>query len=115
MIKHIKAKITQDSLKEFYNGPIYPAVIALIIAIGSITGLEYYTNFIHTAFIVGALVICPTLKPIMISLSAYVYQVSIFHAPFVPHYSDYYYSSWRLPVSIFIIVLTLSAFVFFAV
>ncbi len=108
-------KFEKSAWQEFYMGNLYPVVIAFIVALGSVTGLEYYLNFINTALVIGALVICPSIKPLIITICTYVYQISLVNSPFYPGYSDYYVSSWRLPVSIILAVLIVAAFVFYVV
>lgn len=108
-------KFKPDVWREFYMSAYYPPVIAAIVVLGSLSGLEYYFNFVNTALVIGALLICPSIKPVMITLMTYVYQISLVNSPFYPGYSDYYVSAWRLPVSIIIIVLVVSAFVFYII
>ena len=104
-----------DKLRGFYMGNIYPAIVAAMVLIGNVTGLEYYINLIHTVLILGAFVFCPSIKPIIISLCTYVFQISLKNSPCHPNYSDFYLTGWRLPVSVIIISLTALGFVFFFV
>jgi O-antigen ligase len=100
-------------IRDFYMGDIYPALICLMALVGNITGLEYYINLVQTVLILGAFILCDSIKPILISLCTYVYQISLIHSPCHPNHSDYYLSGWRLPVSIIIISLTALGFVLF--
>ena len=108
-------KFDADSWRGFYMSAYYPALVAAIVILGSLSGIEYYLNFLNTALVIGALVICPSIKPVMITLMTYVYQISLINSPFYPGYSDYYVSSWRLPVSIILAVLIVFAFVYYIV
>lgn len=111
----ISRAFKKENISRFYMGPIYPAVIAAIVTLGSITGTEIFLNFIHTALLVGALSVCNSIRPLIISLCTYVYQISLENSPFYPNYSDYYVTSWRLPALIVVALLIASALVFFVV
>ena len=94
---------------------VYPAIICFLVLFGSVTALEFYTNLLHTALLVGALLLCRTVRPFIVSMCTYVYQISLPHSPKYPNYSDYYYTGWRLPVVIAIILAIVSAVAFFIV
>ncbi len=94
---------------------IYPIVICALTLIGSITGSEMYLGIIHVALIFVAFLICPSIKPIIISLLTFVMQLSVGHSPFYPNYSDYYYTEWRLVAFIGIVAVVLAGFVLFTV
>lgn len=104
-----------DKIRAFYVSDIYPALICLLVFIGSVSALEFYTNIIHTAFMIGALVLCRTIRPFIISMCTYIYQVSLPHSPNYPNYSNYYYTGWRLPVAMVIISAIVCAIAFFIV
>lgn len=108
-------KFDKGAWQEFYMGNFYPLAVAFIVALGSVTGLEYYLNFINTALVIGALLICPSIKPVIITVCTYVYQISLVNSPFYPGYSDYYVSSWRLPVSLILAVLIVGVFIFYVI
>ena len=103
MTLSLKARLNKDALSAFYMGKTYPLIIALLTAIGSITNLELYFALVHVAFIVGAFLISKSIRPIFISLITFVMQISVDHAPAYPAHSKYYYTGWRLPVSILIV------------
>lgn len=110
----LKKYLNTERLRVFYMSDIYPVIICFIVAIGSISGLEFYFNILHTALACGAFLISKSIKPLMISFLTYVMQVSVKNSPFFPSYSDYYFSGWRLVFVIIIacvIVLSLIAFV----
>ncbi len=107
--------INKDNLCKFFMGKYYPIVTCVLVATGSIFGIEYFLNFINTALIITALIVSNSVKPLLIGLITYVYQVSISHAPGCPTYSDYYYTSWRLPVTIIIIGSLVAALSYFVI
>ena len=85
-------------LRAFFMSDIYPIVISLLVALGSISGLEFYFCMIHVVLIFTSLAISNSVRPMLISLLTAVLQLSVGHSPFYPNYSDYYYTGWRLPV-----------------
>lgn len=115
MISKVFKRINLDTLRTFYMSYAYPIFICLLVAIGSISGLEFYFNILHTVFILGAFVFSESIRPIIISLLTYVMQLSVPHAPYYPTYSDYYYTGWRLPVFIAIVALTVTGAVIFVI
>ena len=115
MIAAIKKHITPDSIEAFYMSDKYPILICLLTAVGSISGIEFYLGILHTLLIFGALLFSKSIRPVVISLLTYVMQLSVFHSPFYPNYSDYYYTGWRLPTFIGIVALTASGFVIFVI
>ena len=102
-----------DFYRSFFMGKAYPAVIALLIFVGNVTGLEYYFNFIITGLLLFSLSICHSIRPGIIVFCAYVYQISLDHGPNYPNYSDFFYTGWRLPVSIIIICAVSASFIIF--
>ena len=104
-----------ERIREFYMSDIYPAIICIIVAVGSISGLEFYLNIVHTALACGAFWISRSIKPLIISFLTYVMQVSVKNAPFFPSYSKYYFSGWRLVFIIIIACAIVISIVAFAV
>ena len=93
-------KIDVERIRAFYMGRTYPLIIAAIVLIGNITATEYYLNIIHTLLFIGAFIICKSIRPSIISLCTYIYQISLKNGPEYPTNSDFYYTGWRLPVSL---------------
>lgn len=107
--------LNKDRLSEFFNGKIYPLLIAALVTLGSVTGTEVFLNVIHSLLIFTALLVSPSVKPILISLCTYVYQISVVHSPFYPNYSKYYFGAWQLPVliiSVSVVIAGVLLFVF---
>ena len=104
-----------EKMRSFFMGRTYPLIVGALVLIGSISGLEYFLNFIVTALVVTSLVVSDSVKPLLMPLCTYVFQISLPHAPKYPTYSDYYITGWRLPVSIVIIASVVFAVVFFIV
>ena len=102
MTDSFKKQLNTERLRAFYMSDIYPVIICFIVAVGSISGFEFYFNIIHTALACGAFLISKSIKPLIISFLTYVMQVSVKNSPFFPSYSDYYFSGWRL---VFVIII----------
>jgi len=96
MTDFLRRKIDTRALSEFFMGDLYPLVIALITLVGSVTGTEFYLGMVHILLVSVSLIVCPSLKPMVISLLTFVMQLSLEHSPFYPNYSSYYYTGWRL-------------------
>lgn len=111
--------ISKDTLKErlyrFYNGKLYPALIAALVAFGAITGFEVITMLVHAVALYGVFLLCDSVKPLLISLLTFIYQISVIHAPQYPTRSDYYVTSWRIWVLGLTAVLIAAGLVIFAV
>lgn len=120
MISVLKSRVNPENIKAFCNGNIYPAIFCAIVLIGSVSGFEYYLNLLLTPLILIALLFSDSVKPLIAVFSCYAYQVSLENS-FVKitdqgiHASDFYFTSWRLPVSIIIVLLLLFGVVFFIV
>ena len=78
--------------RAFFDGRAYPLLVAALILFGNLTALDYYVNFIVTGLFVFAMLICDTIKPAIITVISYIYQISIPHAPGYPTYSDFFFS-----------------------
>lgn len=104
---------TLDGWRRLFMGRTYPTVVAFLILFGNLCALDYYVNFLVTSLFVFAMLICDSIRPAIITVCAYIYQISIAHAPSYPTYSDFFFSGWRKPVSTVIILLVAFSFVFF--
>ncbi len=115
MISSLKSRLNKDTISAFYMGKAYPAIIAILTAIGSILNIEFFLAMIHVSLIVGAFLTSKSIRPILFSLITFVMQISVDHAPAYPTHSKYYYTGWRLPVFIIMVALVVSAIIFFIV
>lgn len=115
MKEQIISLFNAERRRSFYSGRVYPAIIAALVAVGSITGTEFFFNLIHTALLIDALLVSTTVRPLIISLCTYVYQVSVVHSPFHPSFSDYYVSGWRFPILVAVAIALIGAFAYFII
>lgn len=93
-----KYKLIGTRFCAFYNGNLYPILIAALVLFGGITGTEVITMLLHAVVLWGAFLFSDSVKPILVSFLTFVYQISVKNAPFSPTYSDYYATSWRIYV-----------------
>ncbi len=114
-MQKVKAQEFSRLLSAFFMGKLYPLVFAAVVTLGHITGLEFYFNFLSLALAVTALLVCRSVRPMLITVPAFVFQVSREHSPANPVYSDYYFTEWRLPVIIALGSIAVFAIVFFIV
>ena len=109
----LKKFMTLDGWRTFFMGQLYPAVVCALVLLGNLTALDYYVNFLVTGLFIFAVCISDSVRPLIITVCTYIYQVSIPHAPSFPTYSDFMFSGWRRPVSVIIVVLVGLSFLSF--
>lgn len=120
MTASLKNFLNMKNVEKFYMGKIYPIVICFLVLFGNLTGLDYYTIFILAFIGVGALFTMTSARPLITVMCSFVYQVSLEHS-FVKisdqgiGASDFYFSSWRLPVSILLAILIVASFITFII
>ncbi len=104
-----------DFWRSFFMGHAYPVLVCALVLFGNLTSLDYYVNFLVTGLFIFAMAISDSIRPAIITVLAYIYQISIPHAPNYPTYSDFLFSGWRKPVSVIIVLLVAAAFIYFFV
>ena len=102
-----------DRARSFCMSDLYPPTVCALILIGNVTGLEVYLNILVSLLAAGSLIFCDSVRPFITPMCAYIYQVSRYHTPFYPAYSNYYYTGWRLPINLFSFSLILSGVIVF--
>ena len=120
MIKDkVLRSFSRDRLESFFMGPIYPIVVAALVLCGYFFAVEYYLHFINMGLITLALCVCRSLRPTIIVLCSFVFQISREHTPstnnvtYVP--SDYYFTEGRHVALIISFVIVGGALVYFFV
>ncbi len=115
----IRELFSLQRLQSFFMGRIYPIVVALLVTVGYFTGLELYFHFLNMALAILAMLICDSLRPIIIVVWTFVFQISEEHTPSTNNVtgvaSDYYFTEWRVTALIISFVLVAAALVFFYV
>ena len=113
------AKITtqnerRSALEKFFEGRLYPFLIAAAVLFGHITALEFYVAIPMLIFASVAFLVCRTVKPFIPLALSFVYLVNIEHAPGVPTWSDYYKSTYIILTAIALFTLLLGCAIYFA-
>ena len=113
MIEKILKKITPEKIENFYQGNIYPVIICLTVLFGSLSGLEVYFYFPFVIMSAGALILCKSIKPFLISLFTIYMQISVKNSPFYPARSDYLFTGWRVYAAAFLTLILVASIIFF--
>lgn len=100
----------KNRLYDFFMGKYYPIVVAAIVTVGHLSGVEFYLNIVNILLATLALCICDSIRPLFSVVVTFLYQINLEHSPGVPTYSDYYFTGPRL-----IVVLILGAFLVFGI
>lgn len=92
-------------LRCFFMGPIYPIIVCLIVFLGYVYEIEFYLNVINVLLAVVMLSVCDSLRPFIVVVASYVYQISVAHSPSFPANSDYLITppGLYLTVSLFVL------------
>ncbi len=106
-------RLDRNAIRGFYNGGIYPILVAALVLIGHTTGLDVLFGVIMFASLVAGLWICDDLLFAVMPFLCTILFVTAEHSPNVPSYSDYYLQPQALvPLAISLAAIVLS-FVFF--
>ena len=99
--------------RKFFEGPIYPVVVVLMMFIGHTAAIEYYMNFLNMALITAALIFSESLKPLFAVVCTYLYQFSVKNSPSVPAQSDYFSDGGKIAAYVILYIIVFAALVFF--
>ena len=98
-LQRLRKIFSPPLLRSFFMGPIYPIVVAVLVSVGYFTGLEIYLNCINMALAALALCVCDSIRPLIIVVWTFVFQISMEHTPSTNNItgvpSDYYFTEWR--------------------
>ncbi len=109
--------LIRSKTAEFLNGRLYPLLVALFVLIGHVTALEFYFNIPIIISVCLGLFISPTLKPFLIVLTTFIYQIPFKHTPadftypYVPD-RDYYATPFILAGIIILGIAVLIALIY---
>ena len=104
-----------DALKEFFMGKFYPIILAVIVTAGHVMEREMLTATIIVLLALLQLCICDSIRPLIIIVATFIFQVTLEHSPATPTFSDYYFSEWRLTHIIVLGAIVVLAFGFFVI
>ena len=106
-----------ERLKGFFMGPVYPVIVAFMMLCGYYSGLELYFHFVNMTLVAIALCVCDSLRPLIIVISTFVFQISREHTPSTNNISgiasDYFFTEWRgvaLIISFVVVFVALCVF-----
>ena len=92
-----------SGMKAFFESDVYPAVVALLVILGHVLGIEIYLGAAIIAMVVASLILCDGIKPFIMPLITFIYLVNLKHTPGHPNFNDDYY--FKAPNVIIIIIL----------
>lgn len=94
---------TKKRLYSFYDGKLYPLLVATLVTLGAIFSLELISCTIISILFVGAALISTSVKPFIITFVTYIMQISLKHSPsevisniYGDGNTDYYFTSYRI-------------------
>lgn len=105
----------KERLASFFSGKLYPALLAVLVVLGHTFAIEFYLNIFLLVSACAALLLCDDVRPLAYPIVAFLYQIPVVHSPAAPVFSQYYFTSWRLPVVLALGVLVAFSLVFFFV
>lgn len=102
-----------DGLREFFMGPIYPALVCIMVFLGHAFGLEFYFNAVNLILVSVALLVSTSLRPVIVVLCTFTYQINPMHSPGYPAFSDYYLTGARPYIIVALFVPVALALIYF--
>ena len=102
-------------IRNFYEGRLYPFLVASMVLIGHITALELYFAIVILLSAAHAFFICDTVKPFLPTALTFVYIVNIEHTPGMPTWSDYYKQPYVVITAVILFSLLFISAIYFTV
>ena len=115
VIREFAKKFDTGRQRAFFSSKYYPILVALLSFLSWTFGLEFFLFVINLALMCTALCVCDTVTPLIMPFITVIYNVSIKNSPAHPTFSDYYFTSWRLPVLIIMVTAFIASLAVFAV
>ena len=112
-------KKANNPLAAFFMGRLYPVLIAASVLVGHLFGLEFYLNIVNLALLSVALLVCDSLRPLVVHLCTFIYQISRQNSPAFFEYetegvgSDHYSADGHLYIAIAIFAVVFVALIIF--
>lgn len=100
---------------EFLMGTYYPIVVAVLVVIGHVFNLEFYTNIPNFLMVTAALFLCDTIRPAVMFAIAFVYQISVKYGPGLPNFSTYLFTGWRLVILLILGIMLVCGILYFLI
>ena len=100
------------SLKSFFMGKWYPILVAAIVFLGHTFGIEVYLLPVNMLLFALAMLVCDTVRPLIVVLCTFLYQVPLMNTPGGPVWSDHYATGVRPAFMLFSVVVILLTLVY---
>ena len=114
-IREFAKKLDTGRLRAFFSSKYYPILVAALTFLSWTFGLEFFLFPVSLALMCTALCVCDTVTPLIMPFVTVIYNVSIKNSPGHPTFSDYYFTSWRLPVLIIMVAAFITSLAVFAI
>ncbi len=105
----ILQKLNTDTLKSFFMGKWYPVLVAALVFLGHTFEIEIYLCLINMILFAMAMIICDSVRPFIITLCTFTWQLPLAHSPAGPVWSDNFINGanpYIFGLSILIIIAT---------
>lgn len=105
----ILSKFNTAAMQSFFMGKYYPLTAAVLVFLGHTFGIEIYLCLVNMLLFAAAMITCDSVRPLIITLCTFTWQVPLGHTPGGPVWSNHYLSGagpWLLGASAVIIVST---------
>ena len=102
-------------IASFLSGKLYPFIVAALVLIGYISGIEFYLNIPIILATCLSLFVCDSVKPFLPALLMVVYQINLKHSPGIPMWSDYYLTGARPVLFVILVIIVLISVIYYSV
>jgi len=79
----------------FFSGKLYPLVMTALMLVGYVFEIEAYTATLNMLIVSLALLITPSIRPLMFFVLTFFYQMTAANSPMDPSKSDNYFTGGR--------------------
>lgn len=114
-IQRFKKSECGRNIIKFFMGKWYPIVVAVLVVVGHVFNIDFYTNIPNFLLVSMALFLCDTMRPVVMFAISFVYQISLEHGPGLPNFSTYLFTGGRLIVFLILGIFLVSGIVYFLV
>ena len=103
----------KSPIERFFSSRLYALILASLVLVGHITGLEFYLNIPFILLSSLALFTCRSIKPFIPTMLTFVYQVTLAHVPGYPTWSNYYAEPERIFIVLILVVILVIAIIYY--
>ena len=119
MTKNDKSALA-ERLRSFFGGRLYPILVAFVVLVGAIFGIEFYTMPVLAVIFITCALLTDTVRPLIVTFVTFLFQISLRHSPSEVvnnQYGDgdagYYFVPWRFAIIVSVISLMVVACIVF--